>query len=73
MDEKRHFTSMAFSAYERSLDMVIYFQYLGRVILTADRDWETVIRNLYREMMVWKKMTRILSREGTEPRVSEFF
>ena len=53
--------------------MVTYFRYLGRVILAADNHWPEVVRKFYRERAVWKKMKRILSREGAAPRVSGFF
>ena len=41
--------------------------------MVADNDWPVVVRNLSRARAVWKRMTRILSREGAEPRVSGFF
>ena len=39
----------------------------------ADDDWPAVVRNLSRARAVWKRMTRILSREGAELQVSVFF
>ena len=39
----------------------------------VDDDWPSVARNLSLARAVWKRMTRILSREGAEPRVSVFF
>ena len=39
----------------------------------ADDDWPEVVRNLSQARAVWKRMTRILSREGTELQVSVFF
>ena len=53
--------------------MVTYFRYLGRVILAADDNWLLVVRNFTRERVVWSRMMRILSKEGTDPRVSGFF
>ena len=53
--------------------MVTSLQYLGRVILAADDNWTAVVGNLSRVRTVWKRMTRIFSREGVEPRVSGFF
>ena len=55
------------------LEMVTSFQYLVQVILAADDNWPVVIRNLYRSRDVWKRVMRILSREGAAPRVSGFF
>ena len=71
--EERAVTSREFSAYILPLDMVNSFQFLGRVILAADENWPAVVRNFSRARVVWKIMTRILSREGAEPRVSVFF
>ena len=65
-------TSRAFSAYGCPLEMVTSFRYLGRVISAADEDCTAVVRNLSRARVVWKSMTRILSREGAKPRVSKF-
>ena len=42
------------------------------MILVADEDWLAVVRNLSRVRAVWKRMKKILSREGEEPRVSRF-
>ena len=45
-EEARAVTSRVFSAYGRTLDMIPFFKYLGRVLLAADDDWPAVIRNL---------------------------
>ena len=45
-------------------DLLIY---LGRVILAADDDWPTVVRKFSRERAIWRRMMRILSREGAAP------
>ena len=39
----------------------------------ADNDYPEVVRNLSRTREMWKRMTRILSRKGVEPRVFGFF
>ena len=71
-EEERTATSRAFSAYGRTLDLVLYFKYLGRVLSSADDDWTDVIGNLMKARAVWRRMTRILSREGEMPRVFGF-
>ena len=43
------------------------------VILAADNKWPAVVGNLSRARAVWKRMTRIISREGAELWVSIFF
>ena len=49
--------------------MVISFKYLGRVLLVADDEWMTVIRNLVKARTVWWIMSKILSREGARPQI----
>ena len=38
-----------------------------------DDDLLVVVRNLAKVRVVWQRMTRILIREGAEPRLSRFF
>ena len=52
--------------------MVPSFKYLGRMLLAEDDDCLAVIRNLKKSRAVWRKMMRILSREGVRPWVSVF-
>ena len=52
--------------------MVTSLRYLGRVILAADNNWPEVVSKFSRTRAVWKRMTRILSREGADPQVSGF-
>ena len=66
-------TSRVFSAYGRPLEMVLYFKYLGIVISSVEYDWTEVIQKLSKARMVWQRMPIIISREGTRPRVSNFF
>ena len=47
--------------------MVTSFQYLVRKISAADDNWPMMVRNLYRDRLVRKKMTIIRSRERAEP------
>ena len=53
--------------------MVTSFRYPVRVILAAEDDWPEVVKNLSWSRAVWRRMTRILSREGVAPWVSGFF
>ena len=53
--------------------MVTSFGYLGSVISAADDDWLEVVRNLAKPRVVWRRITRILSREGANLWVSDFF
>ena len=72
-EEDRDVTTRVFSAYERPLEMVTFFKYLGRMILEADDNWTAVVKNFYRAMKVWSRMLRILSTEGAAPWVSGLF
>ena len=73
VEEERAAALRISSAYGRTLEMVPYFKYLGKVLLAADDDCPALIWNLTKEREVWRRMTRILSREGGRPRVSVFF
>ena len=52
--------------------MMTSFKFLGRVLLAEDDDWPATVQNLVKERMVWRRMSRILIREGARPRVSEY-
>ena len=52
--------------------MVPFLKYLGRVLSAADDDWPEVIRKLTKPRAVWRRMSRILSREGVGLQVSGF-
>ena len=43
------------------------------MILVADNDWSAVVKNLSWVMTAWRRMLRILSREGAAPQLSDFF
>ena len=53
--------------------MVNSFKYLRRMISETNNDSPTVVRNLAQEKTVWRKILRVLRREGETPRVSGFF
>ena len=72
-EEERAVTSRFFSAYGIPLEMVTSFVYLVRVISAADDNWLEVVRNMAKARAVWRRMTRILRREGEESWVSVFF
>ena len=65
--------SREFISYGCPLEMVPSFKYLGRVLLAANYDWPAVIQNLAKVRTVWRRMSRILIREGARPLVSGFF
>ena len=53
--------------------MVPPLKYLGILLSSADDDCPVVIRNLTKARAVWRRILKILSREGVRPRVSGFF
>ena len=57
---------MAITAYGIYLAPVTSFKYIGRVLLTADNDWPVVVHNLRRASNNWKRLTRVLIREGAD-------
>ena len=71
-EEEMMATTGSVSAYGRTLEMVLSFKYLGRLLLVSYDDWLAVIRNLIKSRAVWWRMIRILIREGLRPQVSKF-
>ena len=65
-------TSRDFGAYRHPFKMVPPFKYLGRVLSTADDDWPKVVQKLVKAQTVWRRIPRILSREGERLRASGF-
>ena len=71
--ELQESTEMAFEAYRKQLEAVPNFKYLGRIMTAGDDDWPAVAGNLVRARNSWKRLTRILSREGADKRISGTF
>ena len=63
----------AFQDHGKPLETVTLFKYLGRVMMAGDDDWPSVVGNLIKARKSWAWMTRILGREGSEPRIYGFF
>ena len=59
----------ALKAYRRLLETVTSFKYLGRVLMAGDGDWPAAMGNLKKARKSWAQLTRILVREGSNPRV----
>ena len=45
------------------------FKYLGWIIITSYDDWPVMVGNLQKARKSWSQYSRILGREGTNPRV----
>ena len=53
--------------------MLTCFKYLGRVISVADDECPAAVKKLAKALVVWRRLTQILRREGAGPRLSGFF
>ena len=60
-------------AYREPLENVTVFRYLGRMLTTRDHDWIAVVGNFGKAKNIWWRLSRILSREGADPKVSGYF
>ena len=71
--ELRDSTERAFEVYGKPLEMVSTFKYLGRAMTAGDDDWPALAGNLLKAQRSWGRLSRIISREGADARVSETF
>ena len=71
--ELRESTEMAFEAYWKPLKAVPSFKYLGRMMTVGDDHCPAVAENLVKARKSWGRLTRILSREGADKRMSGTF
>ena len=62
-----------FKAYKEPLENVTVFRYLGRVLKAGDNNWLAVVGNLGKARNIWGRLSRILSREGADPKSSGHF
>ena len=69
----RESTERAFEAYGAPLENVTAFKYLGQVMTAGDYVWTEVVDKLKREINSWGQLSRILIREGADPKVSGMF
>ena len=49
------------------------FKYRGRILTEMDDDWPAVVGNLGKARRSWKSLSRVLGREGADPKVSRAF
>ena len=52
------------------LTPVASFKYLGIVLLAEDDNWPVVVSNLQKARKKWAYMTSVMSREGSDARIS---
>ena len=71
--ETREISERAFKAYREPIQNVSIFRYLERVLTEGDYDWLAVVGNLGKAWKSWGRLSRNLSREGADPKVSGIF
>ena len=52
------------------LDNVTAFKYPERAMTAGDDNWPAVAGNMQKARKIWGRMSRILSRDGVDPKVS---
>ena len=48
-------------------------KYLGRVLTATDDDWPAVVGNLRKARRSWGRLSRVIGREGADPKASRAF
>ena len=71
--ELRDSTERASKVYGKPLETVSRFKYLGRVMTAVDDNWPAVAVNKLKAWKSWGRLSRILSREEADKRVSGNF
>ena len=66
-------SKQAFEAYGGPINNVLEFRYLGRVLTAGDDEWLAVVGNLSKAQKSWGRLSRVLGREGSAPKVSGNF
>ena len=64
---------MALQAYGRPLETLASFRYLGRLRTATYDFWPEVAVNLKKAWRIWSHLSRILGREGEDPKPSVRF
>ena len=67
--ETRENFEWAFHAYIKSMESVLEFRYLRRLLTTTDDDWPAVAGNIKMARGRWGRLDRVLDREGEDPKV----
>ena len=72
-EELKEISKRGFQAYGEPLEILTELRYLERLVTAGDDDWPVVVGNLQKARNIWERLSRILSREGADPKVSENF
>ena len=71
--ETRENSERAFKAYMEPTEAVSEFRYLGRLLTETDDNWPVVAGNIKKARRSWGRLSRVLGREGADPKVSRTF
>jgi len=69
LESARLAREVVFSVGGAPLESVSVFQYLGRPLSSTDNDWPAIYKNLSKALKRWGMVSRVLTREGADPRV----
>jgi hypothetical protein len=70
---KKAVRETAFNVQGMPIENVTEFKYLGRVVNNKDDDRPTVMENLKKARMKWGRISRILSKDGANPKAMASF
>ena len=73
VEDSRRAREQLFTAKGEPLESVSVFRYLGRPLSAFDVDWPAIYRNLSKARARWARISRVLSHEGADPKVSGVF
>ena len=71
--ETRENSKWAFEANGEPIKSVSEFKYLGRILTATDDDWPAVVGKNGKARRSWGRLSRVLGREGADPKVSRAF
>ena len=71
--ETRENSERVFEAYGVPIESVTEFKYLGIILTATDDDWPEVVGNLGKLRRSWGHLSRVLGREGVDPKVLRAF
>ena len=71
--ETRENLERAFEEYGAPIESVTAFKYLGKILTATDNIWPAVVVNLRDARRSWGRLSRVLNREGADPKVSWAF
>jgi exonuclease III len=73
LSESRRAREVVFTVNGEELEQVSKFTYLGRPLSSDGTDWPAVYYNLKKARQRWMRVSRVLTREGADPRVCGMF